>query len=142
MLRHKEQTALPAALVSPPIREVEMEVVFGTPSKNCSGTGICMIASRLPQGYLISCPHARVIIHCIPNQELVFRFRKNRLCDRVAQAYFSAGYFLVEESFALPQRLIRQWGLPVDKIPPGRYLLEESSREWRLYFSLQPDNRL
>ena len=142
MLRHKEQTALPAALVSPPIREVEMEVVFGTPSKNCSGTGICMIASRLPQGYLISCPHAHVIIHCIPNQELVFRFRKNRLCDRVAQAYFSAGYFLVEESFALPQRLIRQWGLPVDKIPPGRYLLEEYSREWRLYFSLQPDNRL
>ena len=129
-------------MVSPPIREVEMEVVFGTPSKNCSGTGICMIASRLPQGYLISCPHAPVIIHCIPNQELVFRFRKNRLSDSAVQAYFSAGFFPVEEAFTLPQKLIRLWALPIDTIPPGRYLLEEYSREWRIYFSLQPDNPL
>lgn len=138
MLRQKVKTALSAALIFPPIREVEMEVVFGTPSKNCSGTGICMIASLFPQEYTIPCPHAPAIIHCVPNQELVFRFRKHRLCDRAAQAYFSAGFFLVEEPFALPQRLIRQWALPIDTIPPGRYLLEEYSGEWRLYFPLQP----
>ncbi len=144
MLRKNIETVHPALLSSPSIREVEMEVVFGTPSKNCSGAGICMIAGRFPQGYTIACPHAPAIIHCAPGQEqeLVFRFRKNRLCGRAAQAYFTAGYFLVEESFSLPQRLIRQWGLPVDKIPPGRYLLEEYSREWRLYFSLQSEKPL
>lgn len=114
-----------------------MEVVFGTPSRNCSGTGICMIASRLPQGQDIPCPHAPAIIHCDPSgHELVFRFRKQRLTDRVVQEYFSSSYFLVEEAFSLPQRLIRMWGLPMSSIPPGRYSLEEYSREWRLYFPL------
>lgn len=138
MLRRKIETTLPAALLTPPLREVEMEVVFGTPSKNCSGTGICMIAGRFPQGYTIPCPHAPAIIHCIRNQELVFRFRKHRVPEEVAQAYFSTGSFLVEEAFALPQRLIRLWGLSIEAIPPGRYPLEEYSREWRLYFPLQP----
>lgn len=119
-----------------------MEVVFGTPSRNCAGAGICMIANRFPQGYMIPCPHAPAIIYCIPGQELVFRFRKHHLCDRAVQAYFSAGDFLVEEDFALPQRLIRQWGLPAEKIPPGRYSMEEYSREWRLYFPLQAPDQL
>lgn len=113
-----------------------MEVVFGTPSKNCSGTGICMIAGRFPQGYTIRCPHAPAIIHCIPNQELVFRFRKHRLPEGAAQTYFSAGFFPVEEAFTLPQRLIRLWNLSIETIAPGRYPLEEYSREWRLYFPL------
>lgn len=138
MLRQKLETTLPAALLAPPVREVEMEVVFGTPSKNCSGTGICMIAGRFPQGYTIPCPHAPAIIHCIRNQELVFRFRKHRLPEEAARTYFSTGSFLVEEAFSLPQRLIRLWGLSIEAIPPGRYLLEEYSREWRLYFPLQP----
>ncbi len=133
MLRQKLETAHPDLLLLPPVREVEMEVVFGTPSKNCSGSGICMITSRFPEGHSISCPHARAIIHVAPGEELVFRFRKHRLCNRAVQAYFSAGFFPVEETFSLPQRLVRQFGLPINTIPPGRYLLEEYSREWRLY---------
>jgi len=115
-----------------------MEVVFGTPSRNCSGTGICMIASQLPQGHIIPCPHAPAIIHCDPlGHELVFRFRKQRLPDMVVQDYFSSNIFVVEEAFSLPQRLIRMWDLPIGSIPPGRYFLEEYSREWRLYFPLK-----
>jgi hypothetical protein len=72
----------------------------------------------------------------------VFRFRKQRLTDRVVQEYFSSSYFLVEEAFSLPQRLVRMWGLPVGTIPVGRYSLEEYSREWRLYFPLQKDQFL
>ena len=137
MVISKQETFHPALFSSPPIREVEMEVVFGTPSRNCSGTGICMIASRLPQGTQIPCPHVLAIIHCDPaGHELVFRFRKQRLSDLVVQKYFSSSIFQVEEAFSLPQRLIRMWDLPIGSIPPGRYFLEEYSREWRLYFPL------
>lgn len=138
MLRQNVEAALSTTLISPPLRDVEMEVVFGTPSKNCSGTGICMIASLFPHGYTIPCPHAPAIIHCIPNEELVFRFRKHRLCDRAVQAYFSSCFFQVDEPFTLPQRLVRLWALPISEIPPGRYFLEEYSGEWRLYFPIQP----
>lgn len=142
MLRQKVETAHPALLPLPPVKEVEMEVVFGTPSRNCSGSGICMITSRFPDGYTIPCPHARAIIHFSPGEELVFRFRKQRLCNRAVQAYFSPGFFLVEEPFSLPQRLVRQWSLPITQVSPGRYLLEEYSSEWRLYFPLHPDKQI
>lgn len=137
MVISTQETFHPTLFASPPIREVEMEVVFGTPSRNCSGTGICMIAGRLPQGKVIPCPHAPVIIHCDPKHELVFRFRKQRLSDKIVQDYFSSNIFVVEEAFSLPQRLIRMWDLPIGSIPPGRYFLEEYSREWRLYFPLK-----
>ncbi len=101
-----------------------------------------MIASRLPHGKHIPCPHAPAIIHCDPSvHELVFRFRKQRLSDRIVQTFFSSSYFLVEEAFSLPQRLIRMWGLPLGSIPPGRYFMEEYSVEWRLYFPLNTHNQ-
>lgn len=129
-------TVQPALLTIPPVREVEMEVVFGTPSKNCTGSGICMVASRLPAQQWIPCPHAPVVIHYDPGHELVFRFRKQRLPEIVVQDYFSSKEFLVEEPFSLPVRLIRMWGLQQTHIPAGYYQLEEYCQEWRLYFPL------
>ena len=118
------------------IREVEMEVVFGTPSKNCSGAGVCLIAGRFPEGYKIACPHAPAHIHFLPGNEIVFRFRKKNLDDHIVRSYFNRKYFTVEESFQLPKPLVERWNLSTGCIPAGRYPLEEYSREWRLYFSL------
>lgn len=113
-----------------------MEVVFGTPSKNCAGAGICLIANRFPDSYKIPCPHAPAIIHYLPGRELVFRFRKKQISEAAVRKYFNESHFLVEESFALPKQLVKRWQLPKMQIPAGKYLLEEYSREWRLYFNL------
>lgn len=116
-----------------PVREVEMEVVFGTPSKNCEGAGVCLLTERMPKRQIITCPHAPAIIHYPPGRELIFRFIKSHLSQPVVQQYFSGDHFLVEEPFRLPLALVRRWRLPVRKVNPGHYLLEEYSREWRLY---------
>ncbi len=136
MLRKDSNPEQAILLANTPVREVEMEVVFGTPSKNCAGAGICLIAGRFPDTYKIPCPHAPAIIHFLPDGELVFRFRKNRLTDPGLRAYFQTNNFRVEEAFDLPKRLIQRWQLPVTQVPAGNYLLEEYSREWRLYFPL------
>ena len=135
MIRH-EHKAVPVVLLGPGalVREVEMEVIFGTPSRNCAGAGICLITNRFSQGYAVPCPHAPAIIHLVPGQELVFRFRKRQLSDAALRGYFQENFFAVEEAFRLPQALVRQWKLPVRWIKPGQYLLEEYSQEWRLYF--------
>lgn len=122
------------------IREAEMEVVFGTPSRNCEGSGICMVTGRFPPGYSIPCPHARVIIYCdIDAEELVFRFPKRYLSDDIIKRFFSKNYFTVEESFRIPLQLVRRWRLPGRYIPAGCYPIELYSREWRLYFPLPQD---
>jgi len=130
-------------LITPPflfsalsVREVEMEVVFGTPSQNCSGTGICMLTGRLPKRHTITCPHAPAIVHYPPGRELIFRFRKSHLGDQILRQYFSSDTFVVEEAFRIPLQLVRSWRLPVRVVKPGDYLLEEYSQEWRLYFPL------
>lgn len=136
MLRHDTKAAAPGLQGAALIREVEMEVIFGTPSKNCAGAGVCLIANRFPQGYMIPCPHAPALIHLIPGQELVFRFRKRYLNDPSVRAYFTQVYFQVDEPFGLPKRLVRLWNLSNEWVPSGRYLLEEYAQEWRLYFPL------
>lgn len=143
MLRHDTKAVHPHVLHGAAlIRDVEMEVIFGTPSKNCSGAGICLIANRSTRWETITCPHAPAIIHCLPDQELVFRFRKRHLSSEAVQAFFKDNKFLVEECFRLPIRLVRQWALPFGQIQPGCYLLEEYSQEWRLYFPINALNTL
>ncbi|MBK6929476.1 MAG: hypothetical protein IPH12_00930 [Saprospirales bacterium] len=136
MLRQYPKAVHPLRAGEVWIRDVEMEVVFGTPSKNCSGAGICLITNRIRQGYEIPCPHTPARIHYLPNQELVFRFRKRYLSEATVQAYFRSGFFLVEESFCLPRLLVRRWNLPLDQIQAGRYPVEEFALEWRLYFPI------
>ena len=137
MLRHHiEGGAVIAPSTCYPVREVEMEVVFGTPSKNCAGAGVCLIANRSAYWQTIACPHAPVIIHYLPEGQLVFRFRKRHLRSEAFSPFFQGEEFQVDEAFLLPQRLQRLWNLETDRIPAGRYPLEEYSREWRLYFPI------
>ena len=137
MLQHNAKaTTLQLPRGAALLREVEMEVVFGTPSKNCSGAGICLIANRSPYWQTIPCPHAPATIHYPPGPELVFRFRKRYLGPDLEQAFFRQDFFLVEEAFRLPRRLVCQWSLPCEWIPAGQYAVEEYSQEWRLYFTL------
>ncbi|MBK8192345.1 MAG: hypothetical protein IPK76_03820 [Lewinellaceae bacterium] len=136
MLRHDTKINPSLLFNTAIIREVEMEVVFGTPSKNCSGAGICLIAGVFPADYRIPCPHTRAIIHYLPGNELVFRFRKSSLDQALVRSYFNKSLFLVEEPFSIPRHLVQRWNMPIEQIPPGEYLLEEYSSEWRLYFLL------
>ena len=136
MLRIDNKVFAPMITRALPVREVEMEVVFGTPSKNCEGTGVCLLTERLPKRHIITCPHAPVIIHYPPGRELIFRFIKSHLTEAVVEQYFNTNHFLVEEAFRLPLPLVRRWRLPVRLVKPGHYLLEEYSREWRLYIPL------
>lgn len=136
MLRQNTKTASVLFMGPALVREVEMEVVFGTPSKNCAGAGVCMLTNRFTNGHTVPCPHAPAIVHFPPggNRELVFRFRKRYLTERILSGYFSSEFFVVEEAFRLPLQMVRRLGLPVRSIRPGRYVLEEYTREWRLYF--------
>ena len=42
---------------------IRTEVIFGTPSQNCIGSGICMIMSRLPVRQPLRCPHTPAWIY-------------------------------------------------------------------------------
>ncbi len=135
MLQQQKQVApcLPITLVQ--TREIRMEVVFGTPSQNCIGSGICMVMNRLPSHRPLRCPHAPAWIS-FEHGLLVFRFLKTEVVREDAIYRFDAPWFLVQESFQIPLYAKRYLGLPSQWVSPGLYAIEERPKDWLLAFSL------
>ena len=133
MLQQQKRVApgLPITLVR--IREIRMEVVFGTPSQNCIGSGVCMVMNRLPRLQHLKCPHAPAWVSYEQGQ-LVFRFSKTEMTRDDAAARFDALWFLVQEPFQIPIHTARHLGLPSNWVQPGVYPIEETTRDWYLTF--------
>ncbi len=119
-------------------KEIRMEVVFGTPSQNCIGSGVCMVMSRLPRRSGLWCPHAPAWISYEVN-ELKFRFVKSEVNREDAIPRLNSRFFLMRETFQLPQRAAMQLGLPTPWVRPGLYPLAETSKEWILSVGLNED---
>jgi hypothetical protein len=116
-------------------REVKMEVVFGTPSQNCIGSGVCMLMNRVPQNKPLSCPHApaRIIYQ---QERLTFSFSKEEVTRLDCIARFDSPWFLVLESFEIPRATARRLGLGTSWVPPGLYTGIETAKDWLLVFPL------
>jgi len=134
--RQNKHTSEPVDYLLPDMYTARVEVVFGTPSKHCSGSGICMVTSAPLVRTTITCPHAPARLRKVPGEGLVFLFAKKHINTDALMAYFVSPYFLVEEPFALPRRLAKYWHLPLSWVPPGCYDLEAYRYEWRLYIPL------
>jgi hypothetical protein len=115
-----------------PFLEMKAEVVFGSPSQNCGGSGICMMISRLPRTRVLPCPHAPAFVAVVGNT-LRFRFLKDQTMEPYAQRYFSKGYFEVMEGYRLPLSISRGLGMFGVGVMPGKYRVEETAQEWRFY---------
>jgi len=116
-------------------REVMAGVVFGTPSRSCTGSGVCMVSSmqvleRLP----MPCVFVLAFVSLWGGGQLLFRFPKSGLNVPLDETHFQTGYFLVEEEFTVPRWLMRAWGKPRIRIPAGRYPVHQTIDSWVVYF--------
>ncbi len=112
-------------------KEIRMEVVFGTPSQNCIGSGICMVMNRLPPN--LRCPNAPVWVS-YENGMLAFRFLKSEMLREDAQSRFESPWFFVEESFQLPRYTARRLGMTTHWVSPGLYPIGDTAKDWVLAF--------
>ena len=133
MLQQQKKLApsLPIGLLH--TREIRMEVVFGTPSQNCIGSGVCMVMNHLPLHWQLSCPHAPAWVS-YEKGLLRFRFSKSETLREDAVSRLESPWFLVQESFQLSRYAARRLGLRSHWIPPGLYPVEESADCWVLCF--------
>lgn len=122
------------AIVNAPL-EIKSEVVFGSPSQNCLGTGICMVMHRLPRLYTVSCPHAPAWFS-YEEGGLLLRFPKQSVLDERALAVFDSPWFCVEERFKLPKYMVRGLHLPSGWGKPGLYRIEQSRHNWYIHIGL------
>lgn len=135
MLQHQNRLQPSLSMQRSLLHEIKMEVVFGTPSQNCIGSGVCMVMSRLPRTQALHCPHAPAWIS-YQSGRLDFRFRKNEVLREDAIRRFGSPFFLVNEAFCLPRLATRPLGLPSAWVSPGVYSIEHTALDWIIGFNL------
>lgn len=128
-VKETEQISL---LISGLKKEI-VEVVFGTPSKNCTGMGICMVA-RPNSAFLkrIICPSVLSRASCLNKQSVSFEFHRDDIDPVVIMQRFLQPIFLIEEPFMLPDYLVRKWSLETRWIAQGAYPLTFQDNTWRI----------
>lgn len=115
------------------------EVVFGSPSANCSGTGICKITARhTPPTNLIrqrDCQSAVGIFTATEGgQGLTLLLFREFLCIRTLRNHLQSGILQVHESCRLPSSLVDFLHLKTGAIQPGCYPIEECNGTYRIQF--------
>lgn len=121
--------------------ELRFGVVFGTPSKACKGSGICMIASMaLMHRWSVPCFFTIAFFSTLEEGHFVFRVPVTPLNTGIRSRYFQNGFFRVEEAFFIPKWLVKVRGKPRIEIPPGIYRIEEIPGSFLIHFNLLQHN--
>ncbi|HMQ62444.1 MAG TPA: hypothetical protein PKE06_17330 [Flavilitoribacter sp.] len=103
-------------------RTVNADVVFGSPSKKCAGTGICKVSTRseaLIDPELPCCNKSAAEIGICRQDRLVFRIEKQGLCAKLVNSQFAFGRFKMDESVFLPLFVSAAFNLPPIQLTAG-----------------------
>ena len=101
-------------------RGPRVEVVFGSPRRDCRGMGICkMEHQRREEGALRDCPRGAVHLQLDSSGRLLLHFDRTSMSRAVYARYFAAGTFTLDTSFDLPGPVVLNLGLPM-----GQYEIE------------------
>ena len=119
------------------IKECMAEIVFGTPSKNCEGVGICrMIGPNFQVGKAIICPHVPGYLTLDAGRNILsVRFPKKHLSIEMVARHFCKRLFKVTESYRVPVYISRMLGIAQSiQILEGQYAVRETMHDWIVVF--------
>lgn len=109
------------------IPRVRAEVVFGTPSKNCLGTGICKVLPyEAPKN--CQCPSSRVVFRKADERTIMMRIRRSDICPTAHRVQFQHEQFTLDESVALPEFVREALALDAQFILSGCYPILQDDR--------------
>ncbi len=120
------------------------DVVFGSASEDCRGTGICCIVTSYKNGegnLQKSCRHASALLCSNEGGDSFFLlFRQSDLCMHLMRHYFFQKKFLeIKHSCALPASAASKIGLKNLFVPVGVHPISSGGGYYRIDFRLHVD---
>jgi hypothetical protein len=116
-------------------------VVFGSPSNDCRGTGICKITARkggrtsADTGARRTCKSAKALLISGENgRSLSMVFARELLCVHIWKNHLRHGVLVLQEPCKIPLDVSRAIGLKFHLIQPGQYKVEELEGRYRIRF--------
>lgn len=112
------------------------DVVFGSPSADCSGTGICKITGT--NGFFISdqkkeCQKTKaVLLERADKQGVTLVFFRPLLCTQLFRRHFWKGVLSMDEPCLLPAEIRDQLSTRFSRMLPGKYAVVETAGYFRV----------
>lgn len=114
-----------------PHQAIHCDVVFGSPSAECRGTGICKISGTNSISILEPKKDCRttkaVLVECPDNQGITLIFFRSLLCSQLYRHHFWKGVLTLHESCPLPTELSSQLENAYKLLLPASYSVVEES---------------
>jgi len=117
----------------------QCEVMFGSPSSNCGGNGICKIVARDGHSSLAfqrtSCSHAKAFFASSDGGESIsLVFRREWLCGSLMRRHFRHSILEMPEPCPIPPAVINLFGLKMNELPAGLHIIEDYKTYFRITF--------
>lgn len=117
------------------IKTLHCDVVFGSPSADCHGTGICKITGtnsvhrlRLKK----DCQLTFGQIAAAPNGKISLFFFREFLCIHLYRQHFRKGVLVMKEPCALPKEISQGLGVKAGSLLSGDYKVLECEGYFRV----------
>jgi hypothetical protein len=115
---------------------IRCDVVFGSPSSDCRGTGICKISGTNSLTILNQqkdCKRTQALmVENQGNQGITLLFLRPFLCTQLYRHHFRKGVLTMEEGCFLPAEIRGQMAIPYRQILPGTYQVVEEAGYFRI----------
>ena len=122
------------------IRQMSCDVVFGSPSADCMGTGVCRITARTGNSPTAiqrarSCRSTVGLLFPIEGGNGVsLILTRTLLCVRLYRLHVRHGTLTLENPCPLPKDIIQQLGLKINELSIGKYPIQEAEGFLRMDF--------
>ena len=115
---------------------IHCDVVFGSPSSDCRGTGICKISgtnSLLILHQKKACKRTQaVMVERADKQGISLIFFRSLLCSQLYRHHFWKGVLTMKEACILPQEIRDNLQIEFSQMLPGNYQVREESGYFRV----------
>ncbi|MCB0525988.1 MAG: hypothetical protein H6576_11065 [Lewinellaceae bacterium] len=121
------------------MQQLSCDVVFGSPSADCLGTGVCKISALGVMPGIKSgsrdCARAPGILAPIDGGAGVSMvFAREMMCTKLLRNQFRKGVLTLESSYRLPATIISALALRIRTLKKGEYRVEEVDGFIRINF--------
>lgn len=121
-------------------RQLSCDVVFGSPSANCMGTGVCRISARaggspLPPARRQNCRSTVGLLFPIEGGNgLSLVLTRALLCSQLYKNHLRQDTLRLEHSYQLPTEISETLGLHISELLAGEYPIQKAGDFLRIDF--------
>ena len=119
-------------------KSLRCDVVFGSPSVGCRGTGICKLNAHNSARAVALKQNCRGVVALLVSSNegegVSLILPRELLCTHIVRNHLRHGVLQMTEPCKIPGNIVATLGLKIKSLPPGNYPVENLHRFYRIDF--------